>query len=586
MWDTLRSGTGDEIFLAEYNSSGVLVWARGAGGPNNIDFGYDIAIDGFGNSYVTGHFHGSALFGAGESNETTLLGTGVEIFVAKYGVVQPDIEVAPGAYDYGDVAVGFSSSQTFSVTNVGTGDLQVSTTEITGAFAGEFSIISGGGAFIVPPLMEHNIVVDFIPNSAGPKSAILRITSDDPDENPLDVLLSGSGVGGPAIADWVALATNSIWLKQGADILSGDVVVNDISPGPFLDSQVELSVGQDVSTPAGFDLKAHRINVKQGATVASDVYYNQLTNNGTITGALNTPLSLPVFSTLPPFQSAPFGAQDIEVAQGDSIALAAGSYRNIVVRSKGKILFTGGIYNVRSIDTRDKTKLLFAASSEVRVSDKFDSDVNAYIGPKSGSGIGASNIIIYVAGINGNNGNLGATPKAAQIGISNIVSANFYVPNGTMWIRQNTDAIGAFLAKDIIVGEGAQISLDSFFDGGSLARVVAENDEGALYTREMFAAPSIPIPTTFSLEQNYPNPFNPETEIRFQLPQASHVVIRIFNIIGEEIRTLIDKEHEVGYFRVHWDGKDRNGNAVAIGVYFYQLRAGSFSQVRKMSLIR
>lgn len=89
-----------------------------------------------------------------------------------------------------------------------------------------------------------------------------------------------------------------------------------------------------------------------------------------------------------------------------------------------------------------------------------------------------------------------------------------------------------------------------------------------------------------TLLPNYPNPFNPETEIRFHLREASYVVLKIFNIIGEEIRTLVDEPREVGYHHVHWDGKDKNGKAVASGAYFYQLRAGSFSQVKKMNLLR
>jgi len=94
------------------------------------------------------------------------------------------------------------------------------------------------------------------------------------------------------------------------------------------------------------------------------------------------------------------------------------------------------------------------------------------------------------------------------------------------------------------------------------------------------------VPTEYRLEQNYPNPFNPETVIRFQLPIAGHVAIKIFNILGREIRTLANANYEAGYHRVHWDGKDKNGKPVASGVYFYQLQAGSFSQVRKMSLLR
>ncbi len=94
------------------------------------------------------------------------------------------------------------------------------------------------------------------------------------------------------------------------------------------------------------------------------------------------------------------------------------------------------------------------------------------------------------------------------------------------------------------------------------------------------------VPERFALLQNHPNPFNPETEIRFQLPEASHVVVRIFNTLGQEIRTLTDAQYVAGYHSVRWDGKDNHGNPVSSGVYLYQLRAGTFSQVKKMSLLR
>jgi hypothetical protein len=93
-------------------------------------------------------------------------------------------------------------------------------------------------------------------------------------------------------------------------------------------------------------------------------------------------------------------------------------------------------------------------------------------------------------------------------------------------------------------------------------------------------------PANFELAQNYPNPFNPETEIRFQLPQASHAVLKIFNMLGREIITLTDRQFEAGYHRIRWNGRDRNGNLLASGVYFYQLQAGDFNQVRRMSLLR
>ena len=94
------------------------------------------------------------------------------------------------------------------------------------------------------------------------------------------------------------------------------------------------------------------------------------------------------------------------------------------------------------------------------------------------------------------------------------------------------------------------------------------------------------LPSELKLNQNYPNPFNPETEISFQLPEANHVVIKIYNVRGEEIRTLTDGQYQVGGHQIRWDGKDNNGNLVPSGVYLYQLQAGTFSQVKKMSLVR
>lgn len=93
------------------------------------------------------------------------------------------------------------------------------------------------------------------------------------------------------------------------------------------------------------------------------------------------------------------------------------------------------------------------------------------------------------------------------------------------------------------------------------------------------------IPTHFQLQQNYPNPFNPTTAIRFDVPKAVNVKIDIFNILGQHIRTLVDKEFSAGYFETMWDGKDRNGAGVASGVYIYVMQSGQFTDLRKMILL-
>jgi spore coat protein A len=94
------------------------------------------------------------------------------------------------------------------------------------------------------------------------------------------------------------------------------------------------------------------------------------------------------------------------------------------------------------------------------------------------------------------------------------------------------------------------------------------------------------LPNSFMLLQNYPNPFNPATEIGFHLPDAGYAEVKVFNVLGQEIRTLASKNFSGGVHNVNWDGKDASGNDVSSGMYFYQLRAGDFVQLKKMVLLR
>jgi len=93
-------------------------------------------------------------------------------------------------------------------------------------------------------------------------------------------------------------------------------------------------------------------------------------------------------------------------------------------------------------------------------------------------------------------------------------------------------------------------------------------------------------PDQFALFQNYPNPFNPETMIRFQIPQANHVIMRIFNTLGVEIRKVVNARYEAGNYSFIWDGRDNSGKPVSSGTYIYQIQAGQFVDIKKMVLIR
>ncbi|MDP4196088.1 MAG: VIT domain-containing protein [Bacteroidota bacterium] len=97
------------------------------------------------------------------------------------------------------------------------------------------------------------------------------------------------------------------------------------------------------------------------------------------------------------------------------------------------------------------------------------------------------------------------------------------------------------------------------------------------------------IPERFALAQNYPNPFNPETKITYSLPlgrSSYHVVIKIYNTLGQLIRVLIDSEQPSGNYTLTWNGKDMNNMNVPSGVYIYSIQAEGFNAVRKMVLLR
>lgn len=94
------------------------------------------------------------------------------------------------------------------------------------------------------------------------------------------------------------------------------------------------------------------------------------------------------------------------------------------------------------------------------------------------------------------------------------------------------------------------------------------------------------LPVEFALFQNYPNPFNPSTQIAFDVPSSEFVTLRVFNLLGQDIKTLASKLMSPGKYTFEWNGTDLLNNDAASGVYFYELRGKTFVSRKKMLLIR
>jgi len=279
-------------------------------------------------------------------------------------------------------------------------------------------------------------------------------------------------VGPPAVAgdvpdgysEVVVFATNSADLKNdGVRVESGHVIVNGDGS-----SSEDLVIGKDDTVEGSFavGLKGgtitsivvgHSLRLKNGAEVGGDAYYNsvQIDNGAAILGSEITPVALPFFASLPDFRTGAPGTQDVNVSSGDTETLAAGDYADVTVGNNGTLIFSGGVYNLRSLDAGNWPTLHFEAPSEIRIDEGFDAGKEAEIGSAPGAEVKASRIVFFV------NGSVGNT---VDISMDSAVNANFYAPNGKILIQQDTTATGTFAAKDVVISKGVVLNLSSFFN--------------------------------------------------------------------------------------------------------------------------
>lgn len=128
---------------------------------------------------------------------------------------------------------------------------------------------------------------------------------------------------------------------------------------------------------------------------------------------------------------------------------------------------------------------------------------------------------------------------------------------------------------DVEYGNKAQLNLADIKLSTPTARAVGVEGYGPA------------LPTTFTLYQNYPNPFNPITTIDFALEgEVQHVSLEVFNVLGQQVRNLVDREMTPGHYSVEWDATNEGGRKVATGVYLYRLQVGNESDTKKMLLLK
>ncbi len=185
-------------------------------------------------------------------------------------------------------------------------------------------------------------------------------------------------------------------------------------------------------------------------------------------------------------------------------------------------------------------------------------------------------------------------------------SGNSGSPVGTLWADTTTTAADSasytsFVAMhggstQSLIGDTVSLYLPQdglYFDVTFLSYTGGNSGGGFSYSRtavttsvDMITDDGSVLPDKYTLQQNFPNPFNPRTAIQYELPNHELVQIVIFDLLGRQVKRLVDSYQDAGTRSIFWDATNDNGQQVSAGIYIYQLQVGGFFQTRKMVLLK
>ena len=233
---------------------------------------------------------------------------------------------------------------------------------------------------------------------------------------------------------------------------------------------------------------------------------------------------------------------------------------------------------------------LFASSYNTiyELSPQNGSVVNTFYSNNTVSGIGFTGerlfTSVYWAGIDEYNPNTGNFIRnISTTGYAGLAGCG---KRDAKWISENPEDV------TIAAGDSVSISLMLVTPnelGHYKGDIILESNDPDLSITQLHVVLDVvtgveednSLPTVYSLYNNYPNPFNPSTTIKYDIPEQSYVTIKIYNITGEEVSTLLNEVQNAGRYQIQW-----NAAELASGVYFYRIQAGQFSDTKKLILMK
>ena len=287
----------------------------------------------------------------------------------------------------------------------------------------------------------------------------------------------------PGVGQAVLLATRSIQVDRETEILSGDLVVNDASPGPYL-GEAQIALDSEVRTPAGAKVIADSVDLDGGAFVGGDVHSNTLSNGGTIAGAQITPLALPVFGVLPELRDRVAGSIDKIIPAGATQDVPENDYAMLIVGIGATARLTGTGYTFTHVNVSRGGSILCVSACNVIVRGRLNVGASGLIGPETGADASA----VLIQGREG-----------MAFGRNARITANLYAPLGLLSFDRDTRGTGWFSARDILVGRNGRFQLASAFNRPPTADAQSVFTNGVPLTITLTASDPEGQPLTFAI---------------------------------------------------------------------------------------
>jgi hypothetical protein len=546
------------ISSAQVSSFG---WAEMIGGTL-LDESYSIAVDDAGNSYVTGIFTGSVDF-----SDTTLTARGAtDIFLVKYDPSGQIIWIrqAGGKEDDDSYAVHISQDGYCYIT----------------------------GSFADTAYFEDDTLICFDSNIFY-----------------FDIFLAKYTLDGDIV--WATRAGEAYWDEAFGlcSDNSGNLLITGSYWGTARFDNITLTGLYGLGATDGFDIFIAKYDsdgnalwakrmVERGWDRGSDIATDPA-GNCYVTGGFQTALLFGGFGGPSLTATGGDGDEDIFLVKYDQEGnfvwkTSAGSSgfdqaRAVTLDNDNNIYLTGVISETADFDS---TESIISNGFNDLFLAKYDSTGQLLWvrGAGSASEDGANDV---VTDIQGNIYVCGYLGSAAQFDDLQIVGGGFFVakydPKGRiLWVKQigETDNLGKSLA---LMKTGDLVTTGVFENSATFGNTVL-NGKGQTdifvtrldtVTITSLTDQSSAVPRTSFLAQNYPNPFNPVTMINYQLSATNDVELSVYNLLGQEVVKLVSEKQQAGFHQVKWEAR-----GISSGVYYYQLVAGEYREVRKMILLR